>query len=1209
MNTVESGVTGWLRGLADLASEPVVVFAADGRVEHANAAAERTLGCRAGGSLETIAARLGEAAAIWVRRSLDKGRRAELDAAALHLAPAELQRLAWQPLGEGGGALHLRLAPQRPPAGGAADELGLRVIWEAPFPALLLDARHRIIEANRAFCEFCERPREQLIGRDPIDLLPDEDLAAARAQRLQRADPEAAQRGWFERRLRLADGSERWCRNVVTSLVGSDGRAFQLVTMQDTTAEHLARARADRSARELDDWFLLSPVGMVLYDPGGLLVRTNPAFEALVGELPVSLAEAGDSLRRLLAWDDRTVARQQAGSEPQVVECWIGVGAAPPRRLRSTVRSYRSPDGELRFMAVVEDRSADEERDIAQLKIDALMETAGIGLATFREASGWVHHQVAPGGREAGRAAEGASNEALRSISRDMVLPQTLDAYEQLQQALRRIEPAQVLYAIQHPTLGVRWLSSRVEPATLASGQRTISLVTLDVTRQQETQARSEQLLRELDALLESSRAGIAYLRGPLLSRCNRRFQAMVGLRRASLEGSSIHELFGGDNRMQRLVRASLQALAEGRRFRTEVELPPRPASGRPPRWLEVSVRRSGPNEAIVRLADIGTAKAQERERERLAREHELMFGLSEVGVAFIRQGVIERANSALQQLTGYSAAELAIAPAAVLFGDRETFERVTAQQQQALALHGRWQGEWPLRQRSGRSIWVRVSQRLAVEGDPRRGLIAAYVDVDDRHRAERLAGLQAERTRLILDSVLVGIVIVGERGIGWMNRSARRMFGGDLGDFVDLPLETVATPEPDHPFRQTRHWSALAEGLAETFECRVRARDGREFWVVGNAVATGATSSTQGRQVTYALLDVDRRRQAEARRSHAETSLQRLIEAAPLAITLRDAATLRVLHANQTAARSVGRTLHELVGSTPEDIFPADVAAQRRSDMEAALASPSVTSREYRVEGSGPVQVWDARYLPLAARPSTPPDQLLLVATNVTEQRLAQQAQLDAAIGQREMLVKEVHHRIKNNLQGVVGLMQQIAQRKPEVAGPIAEVVGQVQTIAQVYGLQVGSRGPLPVQGIVEAITQSVQRTFGRPIGLFVTDGREAEPWLLPQAESIPIALAFNELLTNAVKHSGAGAPVECRLVCNEDGAKLAIVNRGRLPEGFDLTRYPGGISGLGLVQALLPRRSATLALSQQGESVLSILLLRPPALLRGGSVHPQES
>ena len=90
-------------------------------------------------------------------------------------------------------------------------------------------------------------------------------------------------------------------------------------------------------------------------------------------------------------------------------------------------------------------------------------------------------------------------------------------------------------------------------------------------------------------------------------------------------------------------------------------------------------------------------------------------------------------------------------------------------------------------------------------------------------------------------------------------------------------------------------------------------------------------------------------------------------------------------------------------------------------------------------------------------------------------------------------MLVKEVHHRIKNNLQGVAGLLQQIAQRKPEVATAIDEVVGQVQAIAQVYGLQVGASGPLSMTRVLEAITGSVQRTFGRPIRCSVAAERGA--------------------------------------------------------------------------------------------------------------------
>jgi two-component sensor histidine kinase len=135
------------------------------------------------------------------------------------------------------------------------------------------------------------------------------------------------------------------------------------------------------------------------------------------------------------------------------------------------------------------------------------------------------------------------------------------------------------------------------------------------------------------------------------------------------------------------------------------------------------------------------------------------------------------------------------------------------------------------------------------------------------------------------------------------------------------------------------------------------------------------------------------------------------------------------------------------------------------------------------------------------------------------------------------------------------------------------------VQAIAQVYGLQVGVTGPLRVIRVVEAIAQSVQRTFGRTIASRWKAG--AHRWALPEAESIPIALTVNELLTNAIKHS-ARADVCCTLNCARRRAP-AIRNVGVLPAGVQPGARAGGVSGLGLVRALLPRRSASLSIEQQ--------------------------
>ncbi len=172
-----------------------------------------------------------------------------------------------------------------------------------------------------------------------------------------------------------------------------------------------------------------------------------------------------------------------------------------------------------------------------------------------------------------------------------------------------------------------------------------------------------------------------------------------------------------------------------------------------------------------------------------------------------------------------------------------------------------------------------------------------------------------------------------------------------------------------------------------------------------------------------------------------------------------------------------------------------------------------------------------------------------------------------------------------------------------------LTEAVSQVQAIAQVYGLQVGASGPLRAARVIEAIARSVQRTFGRPIGFAADDASAAI--VLPEAEAIPIALTVNELLTNAVKH-GSGGEALCAVAAGEGALEVEIRNPGALREGFDLASFRGGVSGLGLVRALLPRRSATLSIEQAGAEVLSKVVLREPSVrfepAGGDAAHRRE-
>jgi len=204
----------------------------------------------------------------------------------------------------------------------------------------------------------------------------------------------------------------------------------------------------------------------------------------------------------------------------------------------------------------------------------------------------------------------------------------------------------------------------------------------------------------------------------------------------------------------------------------------------------------------------------------------------------------------------------------------------------------------------------------------------------------------------------------------------------------------------------------------------------------------------------------------------------------------------------------------------------------------------------------------------------------------------------MEEVVKQRDILVREVHHRIKNNLQGVAGLIQQAATARPEVAPALEEAAAQIQAIAQVHGLQIRSTGTLPVLGVAQGIFQNLTSMFGAEIR-FEPPPPDLWRFGLPENEAVPLALVINELGTNAIKHrSTRDQAVRVRVAPRPEGMEFVIENPGQLPAGFSLADIAASVSGLGLVKALLPRRGARLSIEASGTAVLARLQLFPPAV-----------
>lgn len=287
------------------------------------------------------------------------------------------------------------------------------------------------------------------------------------------------------------------------------------------------------------------------------------------------------------------------------------------------------------------------------------------------------------------------------------------------------------------------------------------------------------------------------------------------------------------------------------------------------------------------------------------------------------------------------------------------------------------------------------------------------------------------------------------------------------------------------------------------------------------------------------------------------------------------------------------------------ESIHPDDLPAVRDGQMK--MARGERTDVEYRIVRPDGTMRWimDRSY------PMIRSDGTRLVcglAEDITGHKQAEQERLTHAVQQRDALVREVHHRIKNSLQGVAGLLRQKITKYPAIAPGIEEAVAQLQSVALVYGLQeTRADGLLNLADMTDAICDSAENLIGGRIERKI-DRDLPRPACVVGTEAVSVAVALNELVFNALKHQPAQAGnklVHVSLRETKDAVEIRITNRGRLPASFNFSKGRALGHGLGMVRTLLASPGGSMVFNGGRDEVEVVLTLTPPLLTERGRAH----
>lgn len=296
-----------------------------------------------------------------------------------------------------------------------------------------------------------------------------------------------------------------------------------------------------------------------------------------------------------------------------------------------------------------------------------------------------------------------------------------------------------------------------------------------------------------------------------------------------------------------------------------------------------------------------------------------------------------------------------------------------------------------------------------------------------------------------------------------------------------------------------------------------------------------------------------------------------------------------RFIEINPAAERILNVSRDGIVGRTALERYPG-VAAKGLLERYAAVmatGAPAVIDG-FHYLGDGLDRVLDITCFRIDER------HFACVFRDVTE-RLRAEAKVRASLQEKETMLREIHHRVKNNLQVISSLLSiQSRNLKHEGAREaLRESMGRVKTMAAVHTQLYQSEDLARVDfgRFVRDLVAGVGRTFGGSAPRVETQ-IDAE-MSLGLGASIPCGLILNELVTNALKHAfpkreGTGGVIEIRIRREGEGAVMIVRDNGiGIPATVD--RSNPKTLGLELVQILVRQLNGRLELaSASGTEVI---------------------
>lgn len=572
-------------------------------------------------------------------------------------------------------------------------------------------------------------------------------------------------------------------------------------------------------------------------------------------------------------------------------------------------------------------------------------------------------------------------------------------------------------------------------------------------------------------------------------------------------------------------------------------------------------------NDRLFSMHSLATDITARRESEHLFR---VLSEESLVGVYLIQEGKFRYVNPRFAEIFGYEQEQIQneLGPLCLAHPD----DRHIVEENITKRIEGQvksMQYDFRCLTKEGDIIHVDVhGSAITYMGKP--AVMGTLVDITDNKEAIQKYRASVESFRDLFDSISDAIYIMDSTGrFLEVNHGALEMYGYEQEFFIGKTPEVLAAPGKVDLVKTQELVQKALKGEPQSFEWWGRRKNGEVF--PKEVVANPGTYF--GEDVVIAIgRDISERYEAEEQLRQSEEMFRQLFQNAPISIVFLDKRQ-EIRSVNKAFTDTFGYFTDEVKGLDIDQlIVPADEEEEARNISEVILNGHTKKGAGQRVCKDGRLIDVLIYGMPVTVNEKTVA--IFGIYIDITD-RKENEEKIKKSLREKEVLLAEIHHRVKNNLAVITGLLelQSFNTNSKEATSILRASQMRINSIALVHEKLYQNEDlseisfDIYIKQLVDVISSSLSSQ-----GVDISIEIDAEAIQLTVIQAIPCGLIINELITNAFKHAFPNRQSgTVKISFNREGSqvKLCVTDNGVGIPDVDNIENPKSL-GLTLIQTL---------------------------------------